>query len=42
MAADPEAMRRVAVLEDALRHSGWYDRASLQDSLYAWAATGLP
>ncbi len=31
----------VTALTEALRRSGWYDRASLQDALYGWAACGL-
>jgi hypothetical protein len=37
-----EARRHAAALLAALRRSGWYDRASLQDAAYRWAATGLP
>ena len=45
MAPEPddlqEARRQVKALEGVLRRSGWYDRASLQDAQYRWAATGL-
>jgi hypothetical protein len=42
MAAEQHDLRPlVAALTAALRRSGWYDRASLQDALYGWAASGL-
>ena len=42
MAAEQDDLQLlVAALTAALRRSGWYDRASLQDALYGWAASGL-
>ena len=42
MAAEQHDLRLlVAALTAALRRSGWYDRTSLQDALYGWAASGL-
>jgi hypothetical protein len=40
---DPQQAREQAkALQAVLRRSGWYDRASLQQAAYRWAATGLP
>src|SRR5829696_3964512 len=40
---DPlRARTQAKALQAILRRSGWYDRASLQEAAYRWAATGLP